>query len=324
MADINQYFGPRIEQRNPLPFEAASDCKNAPGPSSALAGNSAAITLLRSQIRRVAPYFRTALLTGEYGCGDIAVAHALHDLSPLHDRAFLELTTAETKLWLSGGSASASIATAGMIYLPQPDRLERSEQHALLRLLHTRGSHSPRVVAYAEHGLRPLVSSNGFLAELASTLGSLRITLPPLRERAEDIPLLLAEMLSQHGSGVSIAAASLFETAMAQPWPGNLDQLLNVVNRMLDRRISEVLEESDLLTALESFPEQAHDRRAVRLVPLEQVTQEHIRSVLFACGGNKLRAADILGISRSTLYRMLDAPIPCSQAEIPDRMLMAG
>jgi two-component system response regulator HydG len=328
MADGNQHLGLTIERRKPLPFPSGLDNEPLSGISTVLAGNSAAITRLRSQLRRIAPYFRTALLTGEQGCGDVAVARALHELSPLRERVFLELAPAETKLWLSGGGASASLATAGMIYIPQPERLDRAEQAALLRLLRTRGAYSPRIVAYAEHGLRPLVSSLGFLPELAATLGSLQIALPPLRERPDDIPALLDGILRgmpEAGSLPSLSP-SLLEAAKTQPWPGNLDQLESIVRRMLERSNGAPLDATALLEALDALPRPTHDRRAVRLVRLDQIIQEHVRAVLFACGGNKLRAAEILGISRSTLYRMLDTPMPSPSLapEMEDHMLLAG
>jgi DNA-binding NtrC family response regulator len=248
----------------------------------------------------------------------------------MRDRVFLELTPAEAKLWLTDGNPSFSLATAGMIYLPQPEKLERTEQAALLRLLRTRGTNSPRLVAYAEHGMRPLVSTGTFLPELAAILGSLNIALPPLRERREDIPelfeLMLQRIAKEEQSQPPQSSPALRDALMQLPWPENLDQLQLIAQRLWKQRSGNELDESDLQAALEAIPERTHDRRAVRLVRLEQVIQEHIRAVLFACGGNKLRASEVLGISRSTLYRMLESPIPTPQtaASPRERMLLAS
>jgi DNA-binding NtrC family response regulator len=251
-------------------------------------------------------------------------------MSPLRDRLFLELTPSEAKLWLSGGSASASLATAGMIFLPQPERLDRSDQASLLRLLRTRGNHSPRLVAYAEHGLRPLVSAGGFLPELAAIVGSLRIALPPLRDRVEDVPEILAWMLQRvaedNGGVPPQFTPALLAALPEQSWPQNLDQLQEVAKRLWEQKTHELLDEQDLQAALNAVPQRTHDRRAVRMVRLDEVIQEHIRAVLFACGGNKLRAAEILGISRSTLYRMLEVPLqaPSSPNSLDHPMRLAG
>jgi DNA-binding NtrC family response regulator len=330
MAIGTQHLGLALEPRHTERIATDADLAYVADLSVLLSGPSAPATLLRGQIRRVAPYFRTALLTGEPGCGDEAVARSLHDMSPLRDRLFLELTPAEAKLWLSGGSASASLATAGMIYLPQPERLDRADQAALLRLLRTRGNHSPRLVAYAEHGLRPLVSAGGFLPELAAIVGSLRIALPPLRDRIEDIPEILAWMLQRvaldNGGIPPELTPALLAALPTESWSQNLDQLQEVAKRLWEQKTHELLDEQDLQAALNAVPQRTHDRRAVRMVRLDEVIQEHIRAVLFACGGNKLRAAEVLGISRSTLYRMLDVPLqaPSSANSQDYPMRLAG
>jgi DNA-binding NtrC family response regulator len=322
--------GLTLERHSTEAFTSPTDKQRLDEVAPLLSGSSSAVKLLLSQIRRVGPYFRTALLTGEPGCGDEAVARTLHDVSPMRDRVFLELTPAEAKLWLTDGNPSFSLATAGMIYLPQPEKLERTEQAALLRLLRTRGTNSPRLVAYAEHGMRPLVSTGTFLPELAAILGSLNIALPPLRERREDIPeifeLMLQRIAKDEQSQPPQSSPALRDALMQLPWPENLDQLQLIAQRLWKQRSGNELDESDLQAALEAIPERTHDRRAVRLVRLEQVIQEHIRAVLFACGGNKLRASEVLGISRSTLYRMLESPIPTPQtaASPRERMLLAS
>jgi DNA-binding NtrC family response regulator len=329
MATGTQHFGLALEQPHTEHSATGADRAYVAELSVLLSGPSPSATLLRGQICRVAPYFRTALLTGEPGCGDEAVARSLHGMSPLHDRMFLELTPSEAKLWLSGGTASASLATAGMIYLPQPERLDRADQASLLRLLRTRGSHSPRLVAYAEHGLRPLVSGGAFLPELASIVGSLRIALPPLRDRAGDVPEILAWMLQRVAEGDGEVPPQLTPALLAalleQNWPQNLDQLQEVAKRLWEQKSHELLDEQDLQAALNALPQKTHDRRAVRMVRLEEVIQEHIRAVLFACGGNKLRAAEVLGISRSTLYRMLEVPLQVSSGPaLNETMRLAG
>ncbi len=281
-----------------------------------LDGASAVMTQLRSQIRRVAPYFRTALLTGERGCGEEAAARILHQFSPLKDRPFVILTSAEAERLLSRPDAHSALAGKGMCYIPRPERISQNAQNALLHLVRKYGSQAPRIVAFAERGLRPLVSANSFSAELADCLGALRIVIPPLRDRREDVPHLLTQILegmaSQAGALSPQLTPALLEAARRLPWPGNLPQLYATAEGLFQRRdlsgANSVLDAFDLEAVLGSAPQPSPShRRETRMMRLEDVIQEHIRSVLLACNGNKLRTAEVLGISRSTLYRMLDA-----------------
>ena len=279
-------------------------------PATFLSGPSPAMSRLHGQIRYVAPYFRTALLTGERDCGEEAAARQLHCLSPLAHRPFLELTPTEItqRFDISGNYAAA--ATEGLIYLPQPERLPPFAQTALLRMLRERGAQAPRVVAFAENGIRSLVSTGTFSPELADSLAALRVPLPPLRDRSADIPGLMTAMLRDQAEKLSIRlpeiANDLLDASAAELWPGNFDQMRSVAIALLHRTASQILRTTDLQAVLTALPKTTvRERRRIRLVALDQVIHEHIHSVLFACKGNKLRAAEILGISRSTLYRML-------------------
>jgi DNA-binding NtrC family response regulator len=278
-----------------------------------LAGPSPAITQLRAQIRRVAPYFRTALLIGERGCGGEAAAHTLYQFSPLSHRPFVNLTSAEANLLFAESHESADLMGTGMFYIPRPERLSRIAQTGLLRLIRRRGPKAPRIVAFAERGLRPLVSASGFSADLAERLGSLRIAIPPLRDRREDIPQLLDHMLqtiaAQSGITPPQLAPDLVDAARKTPWHGNLTQLYSAAEGLMERATHLILHASDLEAVLGAMAQpSARDHREIRMLRLDDVIQEHIRAVLVACNGNKLRTAEVLGISRSTLYRMLDAP----------------
>ncbi len=309
MSEINRVPSLSPVETPPLPETHPS----AATPHLWLSGPSPAMTQLRGQIRRVAPYFRTALLIGERGCGEEAAARILHQLSPLASRPFVSLTAAEAERLLSKSDPLEILAEKGMLYLPRPERLPHTAQIALLRLIRKRGAQAPRMVAFAERGLRPLVSASGFSSDLADCLGALRIVLPPLRERREDTPHLLAHILegiaAQSGAACPQLAPDLLEAVRRLPWPGNLAQLYSVAGGLLEPGGRPVLHAADLEAVLSSIPQPAaYDRREVRMMRLDDLIQEHIRAVLFACNGNKLRTAEILGISRSTLYRMLDAP----------------
>ena len=284
-----------------------------------LAGSSAAMAQLRAQLRRVAPYFRTALLTGERGCGEATVARILHEMSPLKDRPFVELTPHGAELRCGRDDFPTELLD-GMLFLPQPERLSRTTQTSLLRLLREHGSQAPRIIAFAERGLRSMVSSGGFSAELADALTALRITMPSLRDRAEDIPNLLIHMLQALSTQRCVPAPTLtpglLEAATKLSWPGNLAQLHAAADGLLARTSKGALLPEDLVAVRSTISQpMQRERRETRMARLDDVIQEHIRAVLSECNGNKLRTAEILGISRSTLYRMLDAP--CAPTSLP-------
>jgi DNA-binding NtrC family response regulator len=304
--------------RVPRPAAVVGDV-SAPWPI--LAGNSVAATQLRSQIRRVAPHFRTAALTGEPGCGEEQVARALHGLSPAARQPLVVLGAAEAERRFAG---PAHAPAEGMVYLPEAARLSRAAQAGLLAQL--QGPHvwqqyqaqsgtarGPlRVVAFAGSGLRPLVSAGGFSAELAGVLESLRVAVPRLRERAEDIPHLMRymaqRMAEELGGRTADLSSGFLEEAARFDWPGNLGQMRAALQLLLERSADVPLQAGDLAEALDALAAmQPAAPTGPRLVKLELVVQEHIRSVLIGCNGNKLRAAEVLGISRSTLYRMLES-----------------
>jgi DNA-binding NtrC family response regulator len=236
----------------------------------------------------------------------------------MHEREFLSFHAAEAEERFASNHLPPEITMAGVLYLAEAEQLSRPAQDGLLRMLRMQNARSTRIVAFVGKGLKPLISAGFFSPELAGALGSLRIILPALRERAADIPMLLLHYLHyssqpDHVSPDFTALASRFA------WPGNLPQLHSVAEWLTVHRSAKTLSAEDLSDALESMSDQPAQPAGPRLVRLEQVAQEHIRSVLMACNGNKLRAAEVLGISRSTLYRMLD-----STTSLPDSFLMTG
>ena len=278
------------------------------------------MTQLRGQIRRVAPYFRSALFVGEPGCGQEAAAQTLHQLSPLSHRSFISIDSSNSLSFFGGDCSEEALASVGMFYISRPDSLAPIAQSTLLRLVRRYGSQAPRIVTFAERGLRPLVSANGFSPDLADFLGSLRIVIPPLRDRREDILQLLSSLLqriaARSGASIPQLAPDLVDAARLLPWHGNLPQLCSAAEGLMDRANRHILHAPDLDAVLGSIskPVSPHPHE-IRMIRLDDVVQEHIRSVLFACNGNKLRTAEVLGISRSTLYRMLDIPShACSQS----------
>lgn len=290
-----------------------------------LLGPSPAMAQLWTQIRRLAPYLRTVLLTGEADCGQEAVARLLLDLSPQNHRHFLQLTAAEVEGRLLRASGLASFPPDVLLYLPDVHRLSRPAQEAVLRLLKMRRSRPFTTVAAAADDLRTLVGLGSFSSELADLLGGMRIALPTLKQRAEDLPMLIVQLLSQLASAQGTCPPTVSETflraAMAHTWPGNFRELSQVLASLNASAGTEPLQASDLQRTLAVQKATVYaEPAAVRMVSLDAIVQEHIAAVLHACHGNKLRAAETLGISRSTLYRMLD----CAAATRTPALQLAG
>ena len=266
---------------------------------------------LWAQIRRLAPHFRTVLLTGAENSGQEAVARLLLDLSPMPRRSFLVLSEAEAEERLGRPNGLHALPVDSFLFLSEVDRLSPAAQQGLLRLLRTRRSHGFSVAAAATEDLRPLVSVGRFSPELAEALGAIRIAVPSLKDRIEDLPMLLNQMFALRCQAAEHAVPQLTEeflrAAMQYAWPGNLHELSEAVDLLLAKETEHGLSSTDLQAAIGHLQTPKASAPPLRMIKLDTVVQEHIYAVLRGCRGNKLRAAEVLGISRSTLYRMLDA-----------------
>ena len=287
----------------PVP-ESRPDAQRLIGPSPAMAR-------LWSQLRLLAPHFRVALLTGESGSGADAVAQALHDLSTFAGTPLVRIRAADADRPLRHPGAIFGNSPRGALFLTDIDHLSPASQQVVLRLLRLRRHRRIAIVASTSVDLRPLVSAGSLNAELFANLGSLRLQIPSLRERAQDIPLLTHQFLqaeaTRHARSIPSLDPALLGAISDYTWPGNLDQLRSAISWMIEH-CEEPLTAADLHAAIAEVRAETEASEApVRMVPLDHVVQEHVRAVLIGCNGNKLRAAEVLGISRSTLYRMLDA-----------------
>ena len=279
----------------------------------ALIGTSEAIQRVRAQIHRVAPYFRAALLAGEPGSGIDAVARALHAHSPARALPLITLDTAAAEKFAS--TVSHAMPHEGTLLLPEVDRLSMVAQHHFLRRLRQR-SHPIRIIAATQVDLRACVSAGHFSLDFADALSAIRIQLPPLRERTKDVVALTIaiakRMAASSQSPEPNFAESFLAAALAHKWPGNLPELETLLKSLSEISHHTPLTACHFEDALSriSAATVTKQNAQVRMMRLEDIVQEHIRGVLMACHGNKLRAAEVLGISRSTLYRMLDSYTP--------------
>ncbi len=277
-----------------------------------LLGPSTAMAQLWSQMRRLAPHLRTLLLTGTADCGQEAIARLMLDLSTQPRRQFLVLPACEVEERLEWKEGVPSLPTELFLFLPDVDQLTPDAQASLLHFLRARRSPATAVVAAVPENLKTLVSLGRFSSELAEVLGTVRIAVPALNDRVEDIPMLLNHLISMRCQGKQRSVAQIAEpvlrAAMQHDWAGNLGELSEMADEMirLTGSKSEIaLAEWTRALSMHRLPKASPI--PARMIRLDTVLQEHIYSVLRACSGNKQKAADVLGVSRSTLYRMLES-----------------
>jgi DNA-binding NtrC family response regulator len=295
-----------------------------------LIGASEGMRALRSAIGRVARSDATVLVTGETGSGKGLVARRIHALSArrgapfVHvDCAALSPTVIESELFGHERGAFTDAVTRragrferageGTVFLDEIGDLDPRLQAKLLRVLQDRefervgGSRSlpmrARVVAATHRDLPARVAAGRFRADLYYRLDVLHLAVPPLRERAGDLPALVEDALARIAAQRGGRPLRVPEAALARlrrhPWPGNVRELHNVLERCATLCAGEVLEPRDLEAALR--PALSVGGRAAQAAPDRDV----IASELAATGGNVRRAARRLGMARSTLrYRI--------------------
>ncbi len=296
-------------------------------------GGSAAMKRLRLQVRRIGPHFRAVLVRGEAGTEKKLVARALHGGSPGADGPFVVGRAATFADGLAECEARTKVSSRPTLFLDDVDEMSLMMQDQLLRKLKenepaqsldvSRRTES-RMVASTSEDLRVLVSAGRFRQELYQRLATVQIVVPPLRERMEDLQELARHFLRRFarldGSRVQEIADDAMERMQEYRWPGNVRELESVLRSSVLQCEGGVLECRHLPMLSEANELGVPSAGEVGSARLQDVVEQHVLRVLKDCGGNKLRAAEMLGISRSTLYRMLDAGVP-AYANSPSKSL---
>lgn len=276
-------------------------------------GESAPMKRLRLQVRRIGPHFRTVLVTGESGSGKEMTGRALHRMSTGAGGPFVMSAAGNRVDYLM------KMARGGTLFFGAIDEMPLATQDELLAVLRKNewaqeGLAAPmktkvRIVAATSQDLRVLTAAGRFRQELHHRIAMLQIAVPSLRERTEDVPLLATHFLERftpmYGRRVRTIAGDAMERLRAHEWPGNVGELENAMRDAVLRCEGGVLEAWQLPVLAES-PEMKRTSCG-ETTKLQDVVEQHVLRVLKNCEGNKLRAAELLGISRSTLYRMLEA-----------------
>jgi DNA-binding NtrC family response regulator len=289
-------------------------------------------------IRRVADSQTNVLITGESGTGKELAAKAIHFNSDRRNGPFVPVNCAaipeallESELFghLKGSFTDAKgdkrglfeEAHGGTLFLDEISELPVMLQAKLLRAIQEReirrvGSTKAvavdvRIIAATNLSLTDEVKAKRFREDLYYRLNVIEIRMPPLRERREDIPLLVDAFLRKCAEASKKAVKGLSESALAllldYPWPGNVRELENVIERAVTLTRGEKVMPEDLPPAIHGSrgDRKVIDDAAVRTLPLEEVEKEYILRILDKTGGNKYQAAQLLGIDRKTLYRKL-------------------
>jgi two-component system response regulator AtoC len=317
---------------------------------SGLVGRSPAMLEVYKKIGMVASGRSTVLIYGESGTGKELVAKAIHSNGPRAHARFLAVNCGgftesllESELFghVRGAFTGATVdkagiledASEGTVFLDEVSEMSPALQVKLLRTLEDHevrpvgSNHSikidVRVIAASNRRLGDLVGQGRFREDLYYRLRVIEINLPPLRDRSEDIPLLISHFLHRFAAELDRSLSITDEARDAlitYAWPGNVRELENTLESIVALSRSGVISLQDLppkMQALPPRPEEAMVEKVFEGLPtLEELGKRYVRHVLKATGGNKTDAAAVLGVARKTIYRMLGRwPMPPEEME---------
>lgn len=274
-----------------------------------LIGDSAAMQRVRLQIERIGPHFRTVLVRGETGTGKERTARALHAKSNRADGPFLLCHASVLADEPALIHRMLDKAIQGMLFIVGIEEMSIEAQKNFLRVLDQRAG--IKLIVSSTQDLRGMAASGLFRHDLYHRL-AIEIPLEPLRRRREDIPSLAMHFLErfsiQYAKQIEEIAPEVWERLETHNWPGNVRELENVIHNGVLQCGGTTLRADDLpsFSTASAAAQPPELRNTANALKLQNVIDQHVLRVLRDCSGNKVRAAEILGISRSTLYRMLD------------------
>jgi DNA-binding NtrC family response regulator len=302
-----------------------------------IVGHSRPMQEIFSTVERVAPTRATVLLAGESGVGKDLIARAIHYHSPRRDRPFVKINCTaipenlmESELFgyekgaFTGANSTKpgkfELADTGTAFLDEIGDVPGNIQVKLLRVLQEReferlGSNKTRhidvrIVAATNQDLRAALEQGAFREDLYYRLNVVPITIPPLRERREDIPFLaehfVAKLGPASGSRVESISEAAIEKLMGYHWPGNVRELENVLERSIVLCPATRLEAADIrLDVAPRAPRQSAADFLPDGLTLDEYEQAILREALRRADGNKSQAARLLGLTRNALrYRL--------------------
>jgi two-component system, NtrC family, response regulator AtoC len=293
-------------------------------------GKSEKIKEILSIVRRVAFHPVTVLISGESGTGKEMIADLIHEFSPRRNKKLVKVNCAalsgnllESELFghVKGSFTGAfkdrkgrfEEADGGTLFLDEIGEISPQIQVKLLRVLQNMtfepvGSSSSvqvdvRIIAATNKKLEDELLKGTFREDLFYRLNVVPISMPPLRERKEDIPLLIEHFLNEYNpeKKVTFTSQALLKL-ISYKWEGNIRQLKNIVTRVV------TLSRNNQIT-VEDLPKEIYDSNKTTEtedpIKLETVEKEHIKNVLKLCEGNQKKAAEMMGIHRNTLAKKI-------------------
>jgi DNA-binding NtrC family response regulator len=286
--------------------------------------------------RKISRHYVNVLLVGPTGSGKELVAHAIHQMSPVASQRFaicscsaIIETLLESQLFghMRGAFTGATETRAGLfeyanggtVFLDDVGEASPTMQAKLLRLIQSREIQrvgSPevrrvdvRVIAATNRDLRGEVAAGTFREDLFSRLSTIQICVPSLAQRLEDLPALITFFIKKYNAANGKQIQGLTRRAQAvllqHPWPGNVWELENVISSASLVAPNDFIDVHDLPEDVQKPERTEAPAKSWLPIPLEAVRRDHIERVLDLCSGNRVRAAQMLGIGRTSLYRYL-------------------
>lgn len=318
------------------PVESGVACEGSKPCFDNIIGNSAKLKEVLSTVERIAPTKASVLINGESGTGKELIAESIHKLSPRVSEPFVKVnlgglsnTLFESEMFghKKGAFTDAyadrvgrfEMADKGTIFLDEIGELDAACQVKLLRVLQDQTYEvlgdsrqrkaDVRVVSATNRNLKAEVAARTFREDLFYRINLITVTLPPLRERSEDIPLLVNHFIRQQAQTYGMSAAEVSHDAMMYlqrlPFYGNIRELRNLVERTVLVSGKERLDVDDFMMCSESSAE-PDVQHAADTPKLDDMECRHIERALEKHNGNISRVANELGISRAALYRRME------------------
>jgi DNA-binding NtrC family response regulator len=302
-----------------------------------IVGKSPAMLEVFELAKKVARHYTNALITGPTGAGKELVARALHQMSPASQERFAVCncsamvdTLLESQLFghVRGSFTGATdtrpglfeYANNGTVFLDEVGETSLAMQAKLLRVIQNREIQrvgSPevkkvdvRLIAATNRDLRAEVLAGRFREDLFYRLSTVEIRVPGLAERPEDIPILVQHFVRKYAQAYNKPFQGLTRRAqivlLQHDWPGNVRELENVISSAAITASADFIDVADLPVHLQKpHRRPASQEENWRPLPLDEIRKIHIQRVLEMCNGNRVRASQVLGIGRTSLYRFL-------------------